>query len=302
MRSLHNIAVSKVFKFEDFTEDEQDSPETGGGPVPEEAYLTFSDEDLYFKPEIPAEEEEAPPEEDPEGFEEETGHAEPEAPEDPAVAIAAGIIDEAEQRAKTILSTAGEASERIMSEAERKVAGMYSEAEEEGHKKGYEEGFSAGSEEGKSQALRQSEEKLEAFFKAIDAACRSIETSKQEILDRNLADLCELTLAIAEKIVCIALDSSGEVVKRMILSAAAPAETTQWAKVTISDKDVEMMKEDGIDIYSELYSISDKIDIIAADGADRGTCFIEFPDHVIDAGTGTQLRNIKDLIHSADRE
>jgi flagellar assembly protein FliH len=57
-----------------------------------------------------------------------------------------------------------------------------------------------------------------------------------------------LTLTIAEKIVCIALDSSGEVVKRMILGAAAPAEAAQWAKVTISDKDVEMMKEDGIDI------------------------------------------------------
>ena len=301
MRSLHNIAVSKIFKFDDFTDDEQDSPEAGGSTVPEEAYLTFSEEDLYFKPKNAVMEEEEPPEEAPEEAEEEE-YEEPEEPEDPAIAIAAGIIDEAEQRAKVILNSAGEVSERMLRDAEQKADEMYSAAVEEGHGKGYADGFDEGGKEGREQFLRQSEEKYNALFSAIDTACEKIDTQKQEILERNLNDLSELTLAIAEKIVCIALDSSGEVVKRMILQAAAPAGVKQWSKVTISGKDADMMKEDGIDIYEELYAISERIDIITIDDADRGTCFIEFPDQVIDAGAGAQLRNIKDLIRTADKE
>ena len=303
MKSLHNIAVSKVFKFDDFADDENDISESGKNPLPEDAYLIFSDEDFFFKKEEPEEEEEEPLEEYLNLAEDEEDEPEEvEIPEDPAIAVSAGIIEEAEQRAKKIIDDANEEAERTLKEAKQKAIDVHSEAEEDGRKKGFEQGFSTGSEEGKLEFIRMSEEKIRAFFSAVDVACESIDAQKREILEKNIIDLSDLALAVAEKIVCIALDSSGEVIKRMILSAAAPAGEKQWAKVTISGKDVEMMREDGIDIFEELYSITDKIDIIVVDDADNGTCFIEFPNYVIDAGTGTQLQNIKDLIHTADKE
>lgn len=303
MKSLHKTAVSKVFKFHDFTEDDV----TAGVEqlVSEEAFLTFSDEDFFFKREEPIEEEEEPAPEDVDFAAEEEEEEEPEEAEiveDPAIAIAAGIVEEAEERAKKIIEDANEEAEKALKEAKQKANELFTEAEEDGRKNGFEQGFSAGSEEGKKEYLAKSGERIRSFFTAADAACENIDAQKKEILEHNLMDLGDLALAVAEKIVCIALDSSGEVVKRMIMSAAAPAGETQWAKVTISGKDVEMMREDGIDIFEELYSVTDKIDIIVLDDADNGTCFIEFPNYVIDAGTGTQLQNIKDMIHTADRD
>ena len=303
MRSLHNVAVSKVFKFDVFAEDEYDAPETGRETLPEEAFLTFSDDDFYFKLVKPpaAKNEKEVAEDDIASAEEEEPEEEYE-PEDPAIAIATGIVEEAEQRSEKILAEASEETARMLKEADQKAGELFIKAEEEGRKKGYEQGFSAGSVGGKEQFLLQAEEKYRLFFTAIDESCSNIDKQKREILEQNMTDLSELTLAIAEKIVCIALDSSGEVIKRMILSAAAPAGMKQWAKVTISAKDIDIMREDGIDIFGELYSVSDKIDIIVIDDADRGTCLIEFPDQVIDAGANTQLRNIKDLIRTVDRD
>jgi len=150
--------------------------------------------------------------------------------------------------------------------------------------------------------LNTTKDKYRKLIEAVDEACWDIDAQKTEMLKQNIEDLTELALSIAEKVVCVSLESSGEVIKRMILAAAAPAGEEQWAKVVISSSDAKLTEEDGIDLIAELAAISDKIDLVVMDGAAQGTCLVEFPDHVTDASAGIQLQNIKDLVRGADRE
>jgi len=302
MKSLLNLTGSKIFKYHNFTEEEPEYQKTADVP-----FLLFSDEDLIVKrPEPKVKNEKELQGEAEELFE---GKTDPdpvlsiaEKVKNDAVQEAERIVAEAGEKAKAILEKSGEEAEKIILEAEKKARELFAGSEEEGYKKGYEEGVLDGNTAGSEQARRAFSEKLKDFFKAMDDACESIDLLRGETIAQYLKDLTELVLAISERIVCISLESSSEVIKKMILSAAAPAIDKQWAKVTISAEDAKSMLAEGIDIKGELYSISDKIDLNIVDDAILGTCLVEFPDQVIDAGAGTQLRNIKEMVRSSETE
>ena len=297
MKSLRSGDGGKIFKYQDFTEEE-----TGLlGVSQTEAYIVFTDDDDCIAMQNAPDKIKGAPKSLPE--QEEAKQAET------AASFAKVVLEKARQEAEGITQGARKKAEGILAEAGQQAAAAAAAKEEgrkEGLSKGYEEGFgrglSEGAEKGSKQARADIETKLREFFKAIDGACGSIDARKEEILLQNVEDLTELALAISEKIVCVSLESSGEVIKRMILSQAAPAAEKQWAKVIISARDAAVMDDSGIDIKSELCSISDKIELIISDDAAEGTCMVELPDHVVDASTGVQMQNIKDLIRGAGRD
>jgi len=302
MRSLLNLKGSKIFKYQDFTEEEQHAVK-----VEEPPYLTFSDEDLIVKRKKPQIDEE------PAGTDAEGESEIPETVQDPVASLAEKainsaaleadrIINEAGEKAKAILEKSADEAEKIVREAEARAGELFAGSKEEGYSEGYAQGLIDGGKEGKEQARSLSEEKLKSFITAVDASCENIDLLRDETLEKYLKDLTELVLTIAEKIVCVSLESSSEVIKKMIQQAAAPAVDKQWAKVTISAEDARKMSEEGIDIREAISAISEKIDLNIVDDAALGTCLVEFPDQVIDAGAGTQLRNIKDIVRGADTE
>ena len=301
MRLLRKADSSRIFRYHDFQEEETDVSKDKEQDVSKPAFLTFTDEDYFFKAEEP-EGAEGP------GLVEEAGEPEKVTIEEKvdvfkeAATAAEQIKIEAEQEARNIIEKSHKEADRILAEAEKKAEELYSESKEDGYKEGHEQGVSAGKEAGTKQALSESKYRYEQFFSAIDLACGKIDVMKQELLEQHIDGMAELALAISEKVVCVSLESSGDVIKRMILSAVARSEEKQWAKVTISAKDARLMAEDGINIREELDSVSDKIELIIIDDAERGTCLVEFPEQAMDASAAAQLANIKDMIHGADDE
>jgi len=279
--------------------------------ITEVPYLTFGDEDFLFRKGDPIpgiKEAMREPEEEPEEIIEK-----PEIPTfaEPSRTTAEKIIDDAEleaddivenshKKAKSMIDEAKDEAINILAKAEERAEKLFAETKEEAYKAGYEKGLVDGNKAGQEKALEVSKEKYKAFFTAIDKACEAIDGQKEEALQQGIKDLTDLSMAISQKVISVALDTCGEVVKRMILSAAAEASEKQWAKVMISAKDARFMEDEGINIGNELYLISDKIDLIIVDDAASGTCLVEFPDHAIDAGADTQFRNIKTALYETD--
>jgi len=308
MKSLRND--TKIFKYYEFLGDESIKPGTEAPIITEAPYLAFGDEDYHFRKRAPgtgAKANESKIDGDNlkpiiEGYKKDLSVSMAEKIINGAEQEAKDIIEKSRKDAQKIIDKANKDAEKILAEEELKCQKILEQTKEEAYRTAYEQGISDGHNDGIKQALQLSEDKTKAFFAAIDEACGSIEAQREEILQQNLQDLTKLTLAISEKVIRVALDTCGEVVKRMILSAAAPASEKQWAKITISAKDMELMRDEGIDLKQELCSVSDKIDLIILDDAKSGTCLIEFPDQAIDAGADTQLENIKTEILEAGKD
>ena len=302
MRSLHSGAMGRIFRYQDYVEEEFESPEEKK-QQPGEAFLTFTDDDFRFGKEDEPEEVEEPAEIEEEIIEEKEDEADGIIDiYEQAKSAAVQIRVDAEQEAREIIEKSRQAADKILTEAENKIQDVFIVAKDEGYQAGHKEGYDLGVEEGTKKFLEESKERFSKFFTAVDEACGTFDDKKNEMLEGYLKDLTELALTISEKVVSVSLDSSGEVIKRLILTAAAAAETQQWAKVVISSGDAKLMEADGINIREELDAISGKIELIMLDDAKQGTCLIEFFDQVIDAGADTQLANIKDMINGEDNE
>ena len=247
-----------------------------GEPHPDEELLPLEEE---LAPELEAlarEEEEAPPtqESDPVGF---------------AQIQAAEILRDAEQRAAEILEqarrTAEEQSESLL-EASRR------------------EGLEAGRAEGLAQGVRQAveesriarEEQAAVLEQEIRQFLEQAGRALDRQLDKNVEELRDLALAIAEKVVCVSLKSSSEVICRMIQTAIDKRKRREWAHIYIAECDAKQLVKIPQPLMAALSALSGRVRIIPMADDEAGTCIIEMPDEIIDASAATQLNNIRTML------
>lgn len=228
---------------------------------------------------------EAPPEPEPE----------PEPEKDPvqyAQIQAERIVQDAEERAKEIL-------EQAQAEAKRKAEELCAAARREGLEEGHAEGVI----QGVAQALeenRQSQERQAAELSAeIDRFLQKAGAALDRQMDENVEELRDLAIAIAEKVVCVSLKSSSEVIGRMIQTAVDKRKRREWAHIYIAECDAKYFTKVPSGLAAALSSLSDRVRIIPMADDEAGTCIIEMPDEIIDASAATQLNNIRTLLADA---
>ena len=123
------------------------------------------------------------------------------------------------------------------------------------------------------------------------------ETLTEELLRETRGELCELSLAIAEKVIHVSLNSSSEVVARMIQVATEKLKRREWVHIYVGGCAAKEVSAITPELMTALAGLSDHIKIIPLSDDEAGTCIIEMPDEIIDASASTQLKNIRDLIH-----
>ena len=241
--------------------------------VPEEA----AEAEEEFEAENTAEED-SEPEAEPEPEEEKT-------PIDLAQLVAEEILAEARAEAERILE---QARETAREEAEL----IYQNARDEGRQDGYEDGVARALEEGN---LRQEEQaalmaaEVERFLEQANAAL-------DRQLDENVNELRDLAIAIAEKVVCISLRSSTEIIGRRVQAALDKRKHREWIHIYISESDAKRMSQVPASLANAVSGLSDRVRIIPMTDDDSGTCVIEMPDEIIDASASTQLGNIRTML------
>ena len=135
----------------------------------------------------------------------------------------------------------------------------------------------------------QQAEELQAFLEKATAA-------REELLRETRGELCELSLAIAEKVIHVSLNSSSEVVARMIQVATEKLKRQEWVHIYIAGCDAKGIAQISPSLTASLGALSEHIRIVPMGDDEAGTCIVETPAGIIDASVSTQLSNIKDIL------
>lgn len=193
------------------------------------------------------------------------------------------IIEEAEAKAKQILEDARSQADLLRQKA-------FQEGEEEGREEGYRAAF--------EEQRRLLDEEVRQLQEDAADVINSLSIEKDRLLEQYIDDLKKISLAIAEKIIQTSLQSSGDIVKRMILAATDKITKKQWAKIYITKCNTGISMDVDTDFLDAMSKLSDNIKIVTMDNGEEGTCIIELPDEIIDASVSTQLENIKDILNN----
>ena len=195
------------------------------------------------------------------------------------------ILEEAHAEAEKI-------KEEARAEAERKAKKVYSDAREDGFREGYGDGMTQAVQEcrlrGEEQAM-QLEEEVNNF---LEKAGRELDS----YLDSFVPDLRDLAMAVAEKVICVSLKSSADVIGRMIQTAIDKRKRREWAHIYIAECDAKRLTQMPASLTASLTALSDRVRIIPMSDDESGTCIIEMPDEIIDASAATQINNLRTIL------
>lgn len=198
-----------------------------------------------------------------------------------------------------ILYEARKEADELYRLAKIDVQELKQNAIEEGKQQGYDEGYKMGYEKAYADNKEKMNEKCRLYLSELEGIVNAAELKKEEVIDRYLDDLKNISLAVAEKVVHISLQTSGEVIKKMILTATEKLKTKEWAKIYIAKCDASLLVEGNKDILEAISHLSKNIKVIIMENENPGTCIIELPDQIIDASSSTQIENIKGILNNA---
>lgn len=240
-----------------------------------------------------------------ESFEEATaappGEEEPRSQEEPqpegrdfyeyASVQADAIVADAHRQAGQILAEAREAA-RLEGEQIREGA------RQEGFREGYAQGLSASAE----QVHAQREEQAAGMQADLQAFLEEASRAQADLIDRTKDDMRDLAIAVAEKVIRVSLKSSSGVIAKMIQGATEKLKRREWVRIYIAGCDAKGLARAAPDLIQSLAALSDHIRLIPMSDEEAGTCIIETPDAIIDAGAATQLSNIRGLLSELSPE
>ncbi|MEA4988307.1 MAG: FliH/SctL family protein [Anaerovorax sp.] len=208
------------------------------------------------------------------------------------------IIEQARQEADEIMRKAAMDASEVMNAGRQRALEVQEEAKTQGYQAGYDIGKNEAIKKVEEEYKNQLSQEYSVFLESMYTASLQIEEKKKEMQMQYLKQMQEMVLTIAEKVINVSLKSSAEVIERMILFALETSASYQWAKVRISAEDAKRMQEAGVDLESALKHVAERVKIVVIEDAPSGTCYVEFPDQIIDASAQTQLQNIRTLIET----
>ena len=202
------------------------------------------------------------------------------------------LEEEFQKRAEQIILEANEQANEIIKRAEIEAAEVKEKAFAQGKEDGYNDGYNKAYSENK---VHMEEETIK-FFLELKDVIESFKAEKNKLISENINELKEIALAISEKVIQVSLKTSGEIIKKMIVSSTEKLKTREWAKIYIAKCDASIVLESNSDLLRVLNRLSEHIKITVMEDSAPGTCIIELPDQIIDASASTQLENINNVI------
>lgn len=209
---------------------------------------------------------------------------------------AAAMFSYARVQADAILAQARRQGEELLEEyrrqADQEAQQLKEEAQQEGFRQGYADGLVKAQAESRAKLEEQMQQQAGQVKEFLDRATQE----REALLDRAQDDLCDLSIAVAEKVIHVSLKSSREVILRMVQMATERLRRREWVRIYIGGCDSRELAQIAPELTASLAGLSDHIKLIPMAGDESGTCIIEMPDEIIDASASTQLDNLKDIL------
>lgn len=210
-------------------------------------------------------------------------------------------VQYAQMQGELLLQDAQRRAEEILRQAEESARLEAEELRAKAREEGYQAGFHEGLQQGLAQAMEESGQAREAMAQKMEEDVAAfLDTAERKLnrqLDDNLEELRDLALAVAEKVVCVSLKSSTDVIGRMIQTAVDKRRRREWAHIYVAECDAKKLVHMPAALMSALSELSDRVRVIPMAGEEAGTCIIECPDEIIDASASTQMQNIRDMLN-----
>ena len=235
----------------------------------------------------------SPPAEEPEP--EEASPPEEEAREESGAAR----IDYARIQAEEILADARRQAERLLEEAREQGRREVEEAREEAKGDGYRQGYAEGLTQARIEEQAKLEETVQQQGRQIQAFLEQATQAREDLLQQAREELCDLSIAVAEKVIHVSLKSSREVIGRMIQVATEKLKRREWVHIYVGGCDAKSLAQLTPELVTALAGLSDHVKLIPMADDESGTCIIEMPDEIIDASVSTQMNNIRELLRES---
>ena len=209
-------------------------------------------------------------------------------------------LDYAMVQSDLILQAAQKQADQILADAAKRAQEQAEEACAKAQEAGYQAGYQEGLQTGMAKAMEQEASAREAMAQQLeDDVSDFLEKAQRTLdaqLDSNVDELRDLALAVAEKIVCVSLKSSSDVIGRMIQTAIDKRKRCEWVHIYIAECDAKRLTKLPPALASALAELSDRVRIIPMADDEAGTCIIESPNEIIDASASTQMQNLRDVL------
>jgi flagellar assembly protein FliH len=197
-------------------------------------------------------------------------------------------------QAQKLKQEAEEEAARIVGDTEKRVAELESNAkssldaaEREAAKKGREEGREEGYKEGVAEAERLVGRLHVILDRAMD--------KRADILQETEAQVVELVLLVAKKVVKVISENQKSVVVQNISQALRKLKTKSDVIVRVSLSDLQLATEHVKD-FIQMTENAKKMQIVEDSTVDRGGCVIETDFGEIDARIASQLNELEEKI------
>ncbi|WP_304507336.1 FliH/SctL family protein [Anaerotignum sp.] len=201
------------------------------------------------------------------------------------------------EKEKKVLAEAQKKADEMIGQAQTDAEEIKKNAFDQASQEGYQEGYQKAYEENKAKM----DEETAAFLIQVRDIIQAYEEEKKLLISQNIDELKELAISIAEKVIQISLKTSGEIIKKMIVTATSKMKYKEWAKIYISKSDSALIVESNADLIDAISHLSEHIKIIVMEDSAPGTCIIELPDQIIDASASTQIENIRAIMKSSGK-
>ena len=216
---------------------------------------------------------------------------------EPASEAKEAPISFAQIQAEQILADARRDADKILMQAKEKAdketKKVFSKAREEGYQEGYVAGMAQAAEESRQAREEQAAKLEEEVHRFMEHAADTLDRQ----MDQSVEDLRDLAMAVAEKVICVSLKSSADVIARMIQSAIDKRKKKEWVHIYIAECDAKRLTQLPASLTGALSALSDRVRIIPMADDESGTCIIEMPDEIIDASVSTQLGNLRTILN-----
>ena len=201
---------------------------------------------------------------------------------------------------RKMLRDAAERAEKIINRANLEAEQIKKEAYDEGYNAGHQEGMADGHRAAQQQAEADFKITIEKYQSAVAHSIIQIGEEREESFHRYLDELKDVAIAVAEKVIHISLETSGEIIKRMIIAEVEKMKKTEWIKIYIDKFDYEQLLSVDEDVAADLARISDNVKFVVQDKESLGYAVIETPSEMIDIGVSSQIDNIRENLNSID--
>jgi flagellar assembly protein FliH len=195
--------------------------------------------------------------------------------------------DMARAKADEILNRAKQEVERMIKEAEMKVA----EIEHEAYQRGYDAGREVGFKKGQGEVRRLIDRLGTIVGKAIDI--------REDIIQASEKQMVEMILIIARKVIKDEIVERKEIVLNNIREALKRIKDRDRVDIRVNFSDLEITTAHKDELIKLMESLR-KVNIYEDSRVDRGGVIIETDVGAIDARISTQLKEIEEAIRNAE--